>query len=398
VQTRRDRGARYRVGATFGEHQRCLLRRNEKSRTRAVPAAVTTGDVVARLSASGYDGATYIPSAYISFETEAAVVVGTVPQKILFNTGGNSTPTTKLTILSSGAIYNVQVNTAAEFASIIGIHALGLATPIAGVGDLRMRSQFEMAYRNALNTADIVALLTDASNNLLVGDDSRTPNTQIRATTSVAANLGGTNYFSVGLSKVEILVASELSFARGVANPFIVQQPRIAAGNGQRLWVHAQSVNAAGANGDGGPLVLTGGKSDGTGLKGRVQLGLNLDDTAANIQHMVEVAEITATRRAIALANIAVITTTELPASTGDGIVYLANAQTVPSADAVAGHIYYSDSARPAWRFNGVNLRLDGTSASASAGAGAAVPATVDRFLEIQINGTTQLKIPCFAA
>jgi hypothetical protein len=111
---------------------------------------------------------------------------------------------------------------------------------------------------------------------------------------------------------------------------------------------------------------------------------------------MVEAADIS-TRAVLSLVKKSSITAVEMPANTGDAVIYVANAATNPSADATSGHIYYSDSARPAWRFNGHNLRLDGTSPTASAGGGAGLPLTVATFIQVNLDGVT-MKVPAFAA
>jgi hypothetical protein len=161
------------------------------------------------------------------------------------------------------------------------------------------------------------------------------------------------------------------------------------------LWIHAQSVNAGGGDANGGNLVLSGGKGSGTnGLHGKISLSFNTDDTAANVQQMVEVAQLTMTRRVVALARTATITTTQMPANTGDAVTYVADAQTDPTADAVTGHIYYSTSGKPAWKFNSTTLVLSGTAATANAGAGA-LPATPEGFVTIILNGTVR-KIPYY--
>lgn len=54
-----------------------------------------------------------------------------------------------------------------------------------------------------------------------------------------------------------------------------------------------------------------------------------------------EVTEVAAGRHVISLVRGAELTTTQMPASTGDGVVYLANAATDPSANSVGGGILY---------------------------------------------------------
>ncbi len=81
--------------------------------------------------------------------------------------------------------------------------------------------------------------------------------------------------------------------------------------------------------------------------------------------------------------------------SMGRGI-YVQNRISEPTADLSDGHAYYSESGRPKWHFNSTKFRLDGTAAGATAGAGGALPATVEGYMTVQINGTTR-KMPYYA-
>jgi len=366
-----------------------------KSRgTRALPTAVALSDAITRVVSFGFDGANYIPSAEISFEVDQAVAAGTVPQAIIFRTGTNAAPSARLSLFSGSATYNALFNSSVEVTGVMGIHAAGIGVPIAGIGDIRLRSQTAVFFRNAANSADASVFRTDGANNLNLGDSALVPTIGLNATTTINGNLGGNTQFQVNTTRFEVTRPAELSFARTVVTPIIIQQTSI-TGTGQQLWVHAQSVNAGGGTFNGGNLLLTGGKPDGAGFFGRTALAFNADDTSANVQQMVEIAQ-TANGRFLALCFLGLATSTQMPAASGDAVIFVANAATNPAADAVGGHIYYSDASRPAWRFNGLNVRLNGTSPTATAGGGAALPGTVIGFLSIDVSGTTW-KIPAFA-
>jgi hypothetical protein len=368
-----------------------------KSRgTRVAQTTVANGDSLARVVSAGFDGANYVASSEISFEVSGAVAAGSVPQKIIFRASSSSPPTDRLTIFPSGT-YNVQVANALEVGEVLAIHGSGgLAAPVASTGTIRLTKGWILYYRNATNTLDVQGFVADAAtNSLQIGDDVHTPTLQLRCVTTFQVDITGTARLTINSTRSEFTPA-ELSFIRTVANPNIIQQASLGPA-AQRLWIHAQSVTAGGADGDGGILLLSGGGPDGNGLMGGVRMSLNVDDTSAGALAMVEATEVALDRRVLSLVKLSGVSTTELPANTGDGIIYVANAQTNPTADAVNGYIQYSTGGLPAWRFNGINLRLNGTSTTANAGAGAAVPATVDRFLDINIGGT-QLKVPAFAA
>lgn len=155
-----------------------------------------------------------------------------------------------------------------------------------------------------------------------------------------------------------------------------------------------RGTGSTASNNSGGKARFAGGRRAGTGNYGGVGLYLNQDDSSFHT--MVEALHLINAQRIVSLARGSDLTTTEMPTNTGDKVVYVGNAATNPSADGVNGHVYYSDSARPAWRFNATNLRLDGTSTTASAGGVTNVPATVTTFLTVTLNGTVG-KIPVFA-
>jgi hypothetical protein len=109
-----------------------------------------------------------------------------------------------------------------------------------------------------------------------------------------------------------------------------------ASGNGATFRISAQSSNAA--NGNGGTAQLTGGDLNGSGRRGSAQLCLG----ANTPQPMVEAAEPVAGQRAVALGRASAVTSTQLPANSGDGVVYVANyASAEPTVAAVTGFVMY---------------------------------------------------------
>jgi hypothetical protein len=166
------------------------------------------------------------------------------------------------------------------------------------------------------------------------------------------------------------------------------------------LTIQAQgaSAGATGTNLNGAPVNIMGG-ARGTTAGRRLGMRSYLGASDTIMMEIAEVqAEATSLSRVIAVFhnNNTPVTTARMPTGTGDLVWWIGNAATIPSADATIGHIYYSDGAKPAWRFNSTNLRLDGTAATASAGAGS-LPATPEGFLQVTINGTTR-KIPYYPA
>jgi hypothetical protein len=374
---------------------------SQKSRgTRAAPTTVAISDGALSIVSSVYDGANYLRSAQILFTVIAnaggSVGANDVAQQISFLTGVNNAPTERLAIYSvtpTGRLGTILISSSPEITGVLGIHGTGIATPIATVGDLRMRANSTiMSGRNAANNANNDIINSNGSNDLTFGNGAQCPIISLNSTTTFQTVLGANIQFTVNVSRVEITRPVELSFNAGVASPRIIQQT-IAAANGQNMWIHAQSPSSGNQNG--GSMTLSGGAFAGTGSKGSVRMALNADETLANVQVMVVAADLGPGRRVVGLVTIATLSSTQMPANSGDGVVFIADAQTEPTADAVGGHIYYSSAGRPVWRITGGTvLALSGTAATANAGAGA-LPATPEAFLTIVLNGTTR-KIPYY--
>lgn len=103
------------------------------------------------------------------------------------------------------------------------------------------------------------------------------------------------------------------------------------SGTGATLTIQAQ--NETGTTSIGGNLVLSAGT--GTSIAGALRL------KCANVT-MIEAAEVVAGNKVIALGRKADLTSTQMPANTGDGVIYLSNAATVPTANPVSGVILYA--------------------------------------------------------
>jgi hypothetical protein len=160
-------------------------------------------------------------------------------------------------------------------------------------------------------------------------------------------SFAGTSVNGVNITQTLFTLATcvTVQWASGIASPVINQAA--ASGNGQTMRHSAQSSNAA--NGNGGILQLTGGDLNGSGLPGGVQLCAG----AASPESMVEVAEVVLGNTIVALCFGATVTSTQMPANTGDGVVFLANAVANPSANAVSGGILYGNAGAGTWRGSG---------------------------------------------
>jgi len=101
-----------------------------------------------------------------------------------------------------------------------------------------------------------------------------------------------------------------------------------------------QAQSTGGVNLPGGNLILTGGLKNGTGLRGGVKLKMN-----AGGDTMMQLVEPIASQKVIGLLKNGNITSAEMPAGTGDMVMYIADTVTPPtSGNPVNGVILYSES------------------------------------------------------
>ena len=106
---------------------------------------------------------------------------------------------------------------------------------------------------------------------------------------------------------------------------------------------------SGGVGGSGGLVQLIAGLPNGAGGPGSVQIA---SSSAAQEDVMLEAVNLTTTRRVLSLCQTGTppstspkITTTQMPANTGDGVVFVWKAQTAPTAACVGGFILYVDPA-----------------------------------------------------
>lgn len=185
-------------------------------------------------------------------------------------------------------------------------------------GDFRVRHAWSLRGRRSDNAADIA--LVDWG------------------------NINGVNTCTIGNGATGTYVTGTTVFmnTQNITNPAASGAPTYSqasnSGNGNAYTIRAQS--SSGSNGNGGRLQLRGGALNGSGLKGPISLQLN-----GTTETMIEIAEpATGGRRVVSLALGADITTTEMPANTGDKVIFIGNAATAPTADSVGGGILYCEA------------------------------------------------------
>ena len=252
---------------------------------------------------------------------------------------------------TTGDVAGTQLNSATA-RSYVAVTQGG--NPIAASGEVRLPQAFTVQARDFADTADATVLAFGAVNADVVelgtssyptavdGDTvAVTASSNITITSGADLVLDSTNFVSLGLSGGPYVYiqgptsGGTIAIAETLATPLINQEDKT-TGNGETLTIAAQT--SLGGNGNGGTLALAGGSPHGTGRKGGVRL--SLDETSA--EPMVEVAEVATGRRAVVLGLGAAVTATELPAGTGDRVLYIADYATAPTADPVSGQLLYA--------------------------------------------------------
>lgn len=205
--------------------------------------------------------------------------------------------------------------TSGTFTSYVAIGALP-----ATAGDIRLSNSFVIRQRNAANSANLTIVASDGADGIEIGGSS-TALVKLTADSRTMTYDNGSLIFgnppAAGFNINGSTDSSQLNFTvRGTGN--------------------------TAANGPGGPLLLDGGKRTGTGNYGGVRVRLNDDDSTFHI--MLEASHLANARRILSLCRTSALTTTEMPANTGDLVTYIGNCATAPTASSVSGGILYCEA------------------------------------------------------
>jgi hypothetical protein len=139
--------------------------------------------------------------------------------------------------------------------------------------------------------------------------------------------------------------ATSLYFAASEVSPLFGQSNRTTDAVAYSVSLSASSAwSSASTNINGGSVAINSGdpKSYGvTGRRGDVEIAMGFNGYTVGVQ----VVEPVINQRVVALAPFGgAISSTQMPTNTGDGVVYLANAVTTPTANPVSGGIVYESS------------------------------------------------------
>ena len=162
-------------------------------------------------------------------------------------------------------------------------------------------------------------------------------------TTSVNASAGNAVVLSVNQTESMRATNASIGFSFPViwatAATASISQAINIVGAGSAMTISAQTAKA-GSAANGGPLALIGGFGDTPGgLAGAIRLQIKAANTT-----VLECAEVVSGNRVLALGLLANLTSTQMPANTGDGVLFLANRAIVPSANSVGGGIIYCEA------------------------------------------------------
>jgi hypothetical protein len=137
-------------------------------------------------------------------------------------------------------------------------------------------------------------------------------------------------------------------------NPLITQTSQ--SDHGLPTTIRAQSSIGAGKNG--GSLILSGGAPGTSGLRGSVKLQLTTSIptgypttaiTPINSFNMIQLAEPAAGRRVLSLCCPSDLTIFDMPANTGDMVVYLRNAASIPTTGSPSNGVLMYSSGGQLW-------------------------------------------------
>ena len=211
--------------------------------------------------------------------------------------------------------------------------AITVGASPASTGAIRLANNTSIKFRNSTDLADLTGVEVDSGNWMYFGGSSST-----HAGASVNAGAGDLWINAVnGLQKV---ITWDALLGSYVERFYTAYNHRLEIGStatnsvtGKSFTIQGQ--NATGTTTVGGSVVVTSGT--GTAFNGTVDL-----QTGGTT--MLSVCQPANGQRVLSLVKGGFTFGSDMPANTGDRVVYLANAATSPSANPVNGVILYSDS------------------------------------------------------
>lgn len=273
--------------------------------------------------------------------------------------------------------------------------ALSLGATPGSTGQVNLTAGLSIVSKRVVGGGDLtVYSSTSNTNDVQRFGDTTNSTTVIQSGSSGGAGIqlapGGNQAMSIAPLFVAFVTATELQFSAQGANsqPPIIHSLSTSTVQGSDQTLRAQGSTHAASSGG---IVRIQGGVPGTGSRLRgAALQLNVDDTIANMQNLVEATEVVAGRRVLALCRTADVTATELPANSGDLVIYLGNAATAPTAAPASGLVYFASGGNPGWFTPNATKTTIG-----AAGPASVLPLTPTEYMPIVFNGN-QRAIPLY--
>lgn len=306
-----------------------------------------------------------------TFQPFGGSATSSVLGQIELNTdlGGSASAPTVVQLTGSGGIVAVPgtelnltgsafVNLGAS-ASIQGATGSFVAiggTPAAS-GSFRASNNVTAFAVKAAGGGDMKVITTDGSDILTFGDSTKSARTFMKSLLDcqLQTNNGGAIFqFSTtgiqvfgsvpqmvfdGSANVQFTILAPLSDA----TPQVITVQSAASFSGASTHITGGNTfltggNSNATNGNGGFGIVGGGNKNGSGLNG----GARLQIAGTPWLELLELAS--GANRVLSLVAGGPISTSQMPTNTGDGVIYISNAATAPTANSVGGGILYCEA------------------------------------------------------
>lgn len=256
---------------------------------------------------------------------------------------------------SAGANTIVNLTGSAGVVTVTSGTAIAMGTTPASTGLIRLpNNTLGLSFHD--NAAGYIGGISlDAFNELIIGGDVA----QAHAPAAIILNHVSAGHLYVAFGTTTCLdissgLTTTIQVYRTDVPALIQQRTQVSDSATNDMTMQAQSAFAsASTNINGAFVALQGGAAKTNGSSGR-RGGVRLQVGADSAETLVEVTEPVLGNRVVALCQIGSgISSTQMPANTGDGVVYIANRAIVPSASAVGGGILYAEAGALKWRGSG---------------------------------------------
>lgn len=194
-------------------------------------------------------------------------------------------------------------------------------------------------------------------------------------------------------SSASLTLSFPMSTSSGPGTDVLLQaQSGVGTGRGGHITIAAGNATTSGS---GGEVAIRSGVSLGAFTSGSIYLSVG-----GAGRHVQVVQLLAGGAKVVGLGAAATVTASQMPANSGDGVVWLGNADVAPTAGVlpVGGAIVYAEGGVPKLRAGSGDaaIGLDGTTYSGANTGGFAIPAMCVGYFTVLINGVPR-RVPFFA-